>query len=333
MILPRKEGWPSDPPLRLLMPHRSWRHRAEYALVRAMETIVSTLPEGAADRLGAGLGMLVHSPLGIRLETVRTNLRTAFPDAPDEWIGRVARDTFRHLGREAVAMMRLSRLSPGEVLRRTEIPDWEEMERARAEGRGVILATGHFGNWEIAAASIAARGVPITAIVKPQRNRRVDARLNALRGGLGVETVSQRDAPRKVPRILRRGGVLGIVADQDARRSGIFVPFFGRPSSTYRGPALFALRLNAAIFACSARRLPGPAGRYEIIMERARIPRSGDLEADVHHLTAELAARLETTIRATPEQYFWFHKRWKTAPPPELATPVFGTTVPDGGIK
>jgi KDO2-lipid IV(A) lauroyltransferase len=107
---------------------------------------------------------------------------------------------------------------------------------------------------------------------------------------------------------------VGIVGDQDARRSGIFVPFFGRLASTHRGPALFALRLGAPVFSCTARRLPGKDVRYEVRGERVEFERTGELDRDVSALTSELALRLEKEIRLAPEQYFWFHKRWKTQP-------------------
>jgi KDO2-lipid IV(A) lauroyltransferase len=188
------------------------------------------------------------------------------------------------------------------------------VEELRSQGRGVLLVTGHYGNWEIAAAAVAARGVPIAAIVRRQGNRLVDARLQELRRALGVETIYQGDAPSRVPRILRANGIVGIVADQDARRSGIFVPFFGRPASTHRGPALFAMRLGAPVLACIARRLPGDDVRYEVIGEKVDVVRTDDLDHDVRTLTAELAARLEKQVRQMPEQYFWFHRRWKTQP-------------------
>ena len=195
----------------------------------------------------------------------------------------------------------------------------------------MILATGHYGNWEIAAAAVAARGIPIAAIVRRQGNRLVDARLDGLRRRLGVETIYQSEAPSRVPRVLRRGGVVGIVGDQDARRSGLFVPFFGRPASTHRGPALFALKLRAPVFACVARRLPGGEVRYRVSGERVSPPRTGELDADVAALTAALAASLEAEIREAPEQYFWFHRRWKTKPPPEPAPAREGTDTPHQG--
>lgn len=296
--------------------------------MHGMQRLVGALPERMAQGLGGGAGALVNAPLGIRRGVVRANLRLAFPDATDESIERTARAAYRHLGREAAMMMRLSRMTPDEIRARTDVVGWDDFQAALGEGRGAILVTGHFGNWEIAAAAVAARGVPIAAIVRAQGNRLFDAHLNGVRRRLGVETIYQKDAPRQVPRVLRRGGVVGIVGDQDARRAGVFVPFFGRPASTHRGPALFALRLDAPVFAATARRLEGPTARYEVRGEMVPVQRTGDLDADVQQLTAELAQRLEASVRRAPEQYFWFHKRWKSATRAEPAAPGPGTTSP-----
>lgn len=291
----------------------SLSHRAEYAVARTLEQTVSTLPERAADTLGRRVGRLLHRT-GIRRDTVESNLRLAFPEKDEKWINATMLRAYEHLGREAAAMMRLSRLDPAAVVERTVTFGWDQLEEALSLGKGVLLVTGHYGNWEIAAASVASRGVPIAAIVRRQGNRIVDERLQMLRNNLGVETIYQGQAPARVPRILRANGVVGIVGDQDARRSGVFVPYFGRPASTHRGPALFALRLGAPVFSCVARRMPGDDIKYEVAGERVPFTPTGELDSDVLALTAELAQRLERQVRVAPEQYFWFHKRWKTKP-------------------
>lgn len=293
-------------------------HHVEYRLARILEKAVSTLPERGADKFGRHVGRLIHS-MGIRRDLVEENLRLAFPEKDSDWLARTTLGAYEHLGREAAAMMRLSKLDPKAVIERTKAVGWEDMQEALALGRGVLLVTGHYGNWEIAAAAVAARGVPIAAIVRRQGNRLVDARLQELRRNLGVETIYQGDAPSRVPRILRKNGVVGIVGDQNARRTGLFVPFFGRPASTHRGPALFAMRLDAPVFSCIARRVNTSEVRYEIAGERVNYQRTGDLDADVAALTRELALRLEKQIRVAPEQYFWFHRRWKSRPADEIA--------------
>lgn len=288
----------------------------EYALARALEAAIGHLPASAADPVGRGIGGLVRWPFGIRRGVVAENLRRAFPDASDDWIEQTAREAYAHLGREVVAMIRLSRLSAAEIIALTDVPTWSGFKAALASGKGALLMTGHFGNWEVGAAAVAARGVPISAIVKPQRNRLVDRMVQDARARLGIGTIPIGRAPREVPRLLARGGVVGIVGDQDARRKGLFVPFFGVPASTFRGPAQFALRYDSAVFASTTRRLPD--GRYLVSGTRVPVERTGDARADEYRLTAALAAHLEQEIRIDPKQYFWFHKRWKTLPPPEL---------------
>ncbi|MEO8194280.1 MAG: lysophospholipid acyltransferase family protein [Gemmatimonadales bacterium] len=303
----------SVPPVQQTAKPHSTAHRVEYALARTLESSVSALPEGASDALGRGIGRTLYR-MGIRRDVATENVRLAFPDRDEKWVEQTTRGAYEHLGREAAAMMRLARLDVNAVIERTIPVGWDAFEEARSLGRGVILVTGHFGNWEMAAATVASRGVPIEAIVRRQGNRLVDERLRQMRRKLGVETIYQGQAPTRVPRLLRANGVVGIVGDQDARRSGIFVPFLGRPASTHRGPALFALRLGAPVFSCMARRLAGDEVRYEVSAVRVPYEPTGNLDADVRNLTADLSLLLETEVRKSPEQYFWFHKRWKTQP-------------------
>jgi Kdo2-lipid IVA lauroyltransferase/acyltransferase len=296
-------------------------HRFESFLTRAAEAGLSGVSANAAGRVGAGLGALVRSSLGIRRDVVQANLRLAFPDADDDWIEETTRAAYRHLGREAAAMLRLSTLDRNAVTSLVEVPDhaWEAFQGALAEGRGVVLATGHYGNWEMAAAAIAARGVPIEAIVKRQSNPLVDARIQQARRALGVETVDMREAARRVPRALLSGKAVGIVADQDARRSGVWVPFFGVARQHPPRPGRLRAPCRSPLFAAVARRMPDgtlpsqwPADRYDphrLVRRRCHSGHRG------------LAAHLEREIRVDPTQYFWFHKRWKTRPPEEPSPP------------
>ena len=144
---------PIQPPKKRKHP---FSHRVEYAIARSPERAVSTLPENAADSFGKGIGGTLYR-MGIRRDTVESNLRLAFPGQPEEWIRETMRKSYEHLGREAAAMMRLSKLDPKAVVDRTEATGWDELEQARELGKGVILVTGHYGNWEIAAAAVAAR--------------------------------------------------------------------------------------------------------------------------------------------------------------------------------
>ena len=250
--------------------------------------------------------------LRIRRPLVEEHLRHAFPDRSAAWRARTARESYRHLGREALTILAMGSRSPEEIRERTPIAGWERLAAAIDAGRGVVMATAHFGNWEIGGASLAVRGVAVDAVVQRQSNLLVNREIVAVREALGVRVIDRRHAPKQVLRSLREGRVVGLVADQDARRAGVFVPFFGRPASTHRGPALFAIRSGAPLFLGVAPR--GPDGMYHCRAHEIEVDRSGPLEDAVVRLTAAFTRRLEDEVRLAPEQYFWLHRRWKTRP-------------------
>lgn len=295
-------------------------HRLEYGLFRAVIALVASLPEGASLGLGAALGWLGGSVLRIRRADVDGHLALAFPEESPAWRRRVARASYAHLGREAVSTFRVTARGPAEVVARTTMVGFDAFLAALAEGRGVVLVTGHMGNWELGGAAFSARGLPVDAVAKRMANRLFDASLEASRRRVGVRLVELSEAPRDALRSLRGGHVLGLIADQDAREHGIFVPFFGRDAATFRGPALFALRAGAPIFLGVSFREAGVPARYRVVVERVGFTPTGDLERDVRALTGAHAAALERAVRQAPEQYFWQHRRWKTRPAGEAGT-------------
>lgn len=296
---------PGAPPL---------RHRLEYLGFRVLRGLFKFAPEPLALGLGSALGWVAGSIVRIRRRVVDENLRRAFPAAPPGWRRRVAAACYRHLGRESVMTFRLAGASRDRIRSITEVDGIEELQAALAEGKGVVVATGHLGNWEMGAAAVAARGVPVDAVVQVQRNQRFDADLRRAREGLGIQVMSKQSAPRGVLTSLRRGRLAALVADQNVRRAGIFVDFFGVPAATARGPAVFALRTGAPLWAGAALRVPGRGTRYRVVLRPVQAELTGDHEEDVLRLTRAHTALLESWVREAPEQYFWQHKRWKTRP-------------------
>lgn len=295
------------------------KNAAEYAAFRLLLNLVRVLPERLALALGAGLGWFVGSVLRIRRRAVAEHLRLAFPNESEAWRRRVADASYRHMGRETVAIFKLSRLSTAELRERTTLPGLDEMRDALAEGRGVILMTGHLGNWEVGAAGFTSRGVPLDAVAKGMENSHFGRALLEARDRLGMGVIDMDDASREVLSSLRAGRVVAILADQNAHRGGVFVPFFGKLAATVRGPALFALRSGAPMFIGIPLRDPGWPTTYTISIHRIEYEATGDRERDVLGLTEAHTRALEGAVRSAPEQYFWQHKRWKKRPESELA--------------
>ena len=301
----------------------SLRHRFEYALARGTFRTFGALPGRAAARLGAGLAAVAHSPFRIRLGIVEEQIAAAFPDRGAAWVRETARASYRHFGREAAEIVRLNVGGRRGLLDR--IAGIEEARRTFASegapGLGAVIVTGHLGNWEVAGAAVSSLGMPLAAVVKRQSNPRFDRLLLDSRRALGIEPIYMEDARGAMPDLVRSGTAVALVADQDARSRGIFVPFLGRPASTFRGPARLSLATGAPLFFGAAIR---DGDGYRAVVEPVVSELSGaDAEVD---LTSKWVARLESWVRRHPEQYFWFHRRWKTAP--EEFEPESGTVEP-----
>jgi KDO2-lipid IV(A) lauroyltransferase len=300
-------------------------HKLEMIALRSVVAVLRILPWRIATAFGSSLGALGYRPLGIRKKVVERQIAGAFPEMHKSEVDRIALACYRHLGRSTIETALLPYRGKKGVLELVEsVSGWEHMEAGLAAGKGVVLAAGHFGNWELLGSYIAARGVPVDAIVRAMANPDFDRYLNATRAEIGMNVVYDRDAVKKTPRSLRDGRVVAFVADQGVLGlASTFVPFFGRPAKTPRGAAVFALRFNApVVFAVAVRQ---PNGLYHVSVEPVEIESSGDRDTDVDRIVRAYTGILESWVRKYPEQYFWHHRRWRRQPPdtpPELRDPV-----------
>jgi len=303
----------------------TFAHRAEYAALRGAVAAMVRLSFSSAGRIGARIGSLGFSPLNIRRDVVERQLRAALPerDAPD--IERIARAAYAHLGRTSIETAILPSYSSAQIIDLFEsVQGWELVEKKLALGKGLILVTGHLGNWELGGAYIAARGLPIDAVARHMANPLFDRYLTKTRERIGMTVIHDEDAVKRVPRALRTGHAVAFLFDQGAvGLASTWVPFFGRFAKTPRGPAVFALRLGAPVMFGVA--LRQPSGRYQLSFEPIEVVETGDREADVDRIVADYSSVLERWIRRAPEQYLWHHRRWKhqrPGTPPELGDPL-----------
>lgn len=297
------------------------KHRLEHLIVILLAAVLNTVPEGLAAATGRGLGWLGGSVLRIRRRVVEANLRRAFPGRSRRWYRSVALRTYRHFGGEIVSTLRLGGMSTAERRERCQVVGFDLIEEPTSRGQGVILLAGHFGNWEAAGVSMASRGILVDAVARRQRNPLFDEYARRAREGLGTGMIYQGEPLRAAMKGLRAGKVLALVADQNFTGDGVFVEFFGSLASTVRGPGILAIRTGAPVVFVDPRREPGRRARYTVRYSGIPAPESSDLETGVRELTRAYTEKLEEAIRECPEQYFWFHKRWKTQPHPPAAGP------------
>jgi len=316
---------PAPAPAKREAPAPSAMHRAEMVALHGVVGALGALPWETAGRIGARLGALGYRPFGIRRRVVERQIAAAFPEMSPDDVAETSRRAYAHVGRAMIETTLLPRIGKRGVLDMVEsVSGFELIEEAMAGGKGAILITGHLGNWELAGAYVAARGVPLDVIVRTQANPLFDEYWNETRSALDMVVVRDYEAVRRTPRALREGRGVAFVADQGVRGlASTFVPFFGRPAKTPRGAAVFAIKYDTPTLFVAA--LRQPSGRYHVSVEPVPIVRTGDRERDVDEVVAAYTRILERWVRSAPEQYFWHHRRWRRQPddtPPELRDPT-----------
>jgi KDO2-lipid IV(A) lauroyltransferase len=296
----------------VVTPLKRAAHAAQAALVEAIGFAFRSLPWRASLAVGARLGDAARFA-GLRARVAAANLAHAFPERDAAWRHRVLITHYRELGRvvaEYARMGELVRAAPGAVI--AVAPGLEHLEALR--GHGAILMSGHFGNIELLGAWCG-RLNPTSVMVRPLTNPLVDRWVMERRRDSGIELIDASVGVRRAYQALREGRWVAMLADQDARRHGVFVPFLGRPASTPTGPAVLSIRARVPIvMAFDVRRADL---RHEMHVEppfEAEDPEAADA---VERLTARHVAVLERWVRRNPEMWFWLHRRWKTPPPVE----------------
>ena len=180
----------------------------------------------------------------------------------------------------------------------------EHLEAARRAGRGILILSAHFGSWELVAYTLVKMGYPLQIIVRPQAINQMTELINGFRERRGMRILMENNLNAAM-KILRDGGMIGIVSDLNARERGYRVPFFGREASFYHAPILLSERTRADLIPVSIFRQP--SGRHEIIIEP---PLSWDKHDSMTNKVRTYVARYESMIRRCPGQWVWFHERY-----------------------
>jgi KDO2-lipid IV(A) lauroyltransferase len=288
--------------------------RVQYAALRVIVALLGLVPFGVASAAGACFGRLGYSPLGIRRKVVDAQLDMAYPELSATERDAIARAAYENLGRVGLETTVLSTLPAGRVLELFHEPrGWEHVTQALAAGKGLLLVSGHLSNWELGAGFLAARGVPIEAVARRMNNPLVDGYLTRSRQRLGVTVIFDHDAVKRIPRAVREGKAVGLLADQGVKGlAASYVPFFGRLARTPKGPAVFALRFGIpCVLAVVVRETDG---RYRMLFEPVPVTDTGDREGDTDRIVAAYTAQLERIVRQYPGQYLWHHRRWRRQP-------------------
>jgi KDO2-lipid IV(A) lauroyltransferase len=267
------------------------------------------------------------------------NLTDAFPEWPQEKVRQYAVHSLEHLCQLGVEVTFVPRLITQEGFTRHLI--FTEVSRGLREilsTRPVIMITGHVGNWELVGYAISMLGFPMHAVYRPLDLQMLDDWMVSTRERRGLTLVSKFGAVKALPPVVQAGFPVGFVADQSGGDRGVFTPFFGRLTSTYKAIGILAMQMGASIVCGMARRLrqgePTPKGpwmdtpaqgqqfrstpespslRYSMELVDIFGPDDWNAQPDpLFYLTARYRRAIEMMVRAAPEQYFWMHRVWRS---------------------
>ena len=258
------------------------------------------------------------------------NLRASFPEKPEKELEDIALRSMQHFISLVMDILFTTRLINVESWHRyVHMNNMGEALKVLLRGKGAIVLTGHYGNWEVLGYTLATLGFETYSIARPIDNPHIDQWLLGVRENRGQIILSKRGVTTTALDVLNKKGVLGFIADQNAGPKGMFVPFFGRLASTYKTIGLLAIEHQVPVIVGYARRR-GDAFEFDLGVQDIIYPEHwqnyprDQYRDELHYLTARYTKATEDFIRADPSQYLWIHRRWKTRPKDEVAGSVKG---------
>ena len=290
--------------------------RVVYVAARLVSVAMHAFPVNVnlrtAKLLGSGLYLIDRR----HRERALANLRRSFPEMPERQRERLARRSMQQMVMLFVEVLFTTRL-----IRLETWAQYVELENFRAvmemflrRERGLVLLTGHYGNWEILGYVLATLGFETVSIARPLDNRYVSRFLFEVREKTGQKIIAKKGATPEVQAALDQHGAVGFIADQNAGTKGVFVDFFGRKASTYKSIGLVAMEYQVPVVIGYARRVNDrfhfKCGAQDIIY-----PQDWKSQPDpLRYITERYTRAIEDIVRVDPGQYWWVHRRWKTRP-------------------
>jgi KDO2-lipid IV(A) lauroyltransferase len=228
---------------------------------------------------------------------------------------QIVRQVFVHFAKSLMEFLVADGLSVDDLRRMVRVVGEEHLRWCAEQGRGTLLITAHYGNWEIAARYLTqCVGYPLSVVARDADDAPTALLVNRIREQGGYRVLSKGQAVRGILQALRRNEMVAMLPDQNA--GDVFVPFFGRLAGTVAGPALLALRTGAPILPVFCTRQPDDSFLCELLPPLLIQP-SENKARDVTETMARITAIIEQQIRKHPAQWLWLHNRWKTRPPEE----------------
>ncbi|HJU11175.1 MAG TPA: lysophospholipid acyltransferase family protein [Candidatus Binataceae bacterium] len=294
---------------------RAW---AEYAAVAPPWVLLRALPLERAVRAGAAIGSIALAFDRYNRSIARRNLELAFADRGPAERSAILRNAYRNFGRMAAEWVHFPDLRRDNIEGYVCYAGREHWDDAieRSRGRGILVLTGHFGNFELLSVAHSIYGNRIAIVQRPNRNPVLDYAIAARRRRFGNLTVPRKGAAREVMRLLRENWMVAIPLDLDTRH-GSFVEFFGRLAATNPALARIAMATGAPVLPAFMVRRGTTSSHHITILPVIEVRPSERRSECIHEYTQAFTAVIESMIRRYPDHWNWIHRRWKTRPPNE----------------
>jgi len=286
-----------------------------YLILYSLVYLLSLIPRPLGLRLGSSLGGFFFRILSRRRNIALNNLTVAFGEEKTQQEREgIARQSFRNLGRHFFEALYLIRFDREKLASYIQYENRQYFDEAVDQGRGVVFLTAHFGCWELLAVSSGYFLKPSFLIAKPLDFKPAERLVRAIREKSGNQCVSKEKSMRRLIQVLREGGILATLMDQNIDwKDGVFVPFFGKRACTNKGLALLVRKTQVPVIPVFI--VDQSQGQYRVVFSPPMPWLSfGDKTKEIEENTAQYNRVIEDMARKYPEQYFWVHQRWKTRP-------------------
>tara|TARA_B100000700_G_C15055388_1_gene862526 strand:+ start:1573 stop:2502 length:930 start_codon:yes stop_codon:yes gene_type:complete len=290
---------------------QSIRHRLEFKIFNYLK---KWGVKASKKQLENGSIFLFSLLYGLRIcrKIVEINLKIAFPELKKNERKKILRSNYKWFARFCIDLLNMDAWK-GRTSEITIFKNLKTLDEALKKKQGVLLVSGHFGNWEIIPAALAELGYPITMYVGRQTNPLTNELQNFSRSNFGIETIDKgKKATLQMGRALAANKIIAMLVDQNDNKSDLFVTFFSKLASSSKGTAAFHLLRKSPVVLVTC---PYVDDHYEISFRKINFELSGENENDIQIISQEITSALENVIKKFPEQYFWMHRRWRARPP------------------
>ena len=273
-----------------------------YFALRVLSRILKIFSIKKLNIISENLASIFFNYIPKRKKTALKNLKIAFPDESDEWINTTLKKCYNFFIFNFLQFLAFP-FDPNSI--EIEVVGEKHLKNAINQKKGTVLVSAHFGSWEILGHWFGKNSYPLVGIAQKQKNKGANLFFEEKRQLSGIKQVYRKSSMVSLYDVLNANGILGLVSDQDAKGKGVFVNFFDKPASTHKGAALFHLNTDASLIygICVQENM----GKYRVEF----IP-INPTKKSVEDITQLYTTIIEQSIKKYPEQYFWFHNRWKT---------------------